>query len=109
MGSLLPALVGFNILWKNQLLGPAKCVLDQLIVSGIVVVGIAGMAIAVHLSVHNVALVVAVQVLGSWVAVVRVAMSVREGVSRMSRSSGVGIGGVGGSNAGIVVAAVPVS
>merc|ERR1711872_685155 len=24
MGSLLPALVGFNILWKNQLLGPAK-------------------------------------------------------------------------------------
>merc|ERR1711964_649517 len=24
MGSLLPALVGFNTLWKNQLLGPVK-------------------------------------------------------------------------------------
>jgi len=89
--------------------------------SGIVVVGVvlAGIVMAVHLSVNSMALDLAVQIgrvdrVGHIaVAVAGVALSVsRDGVGRMSsRRSGVGIGGVGGSDAGIVVVvvAVPVS
>jgi len=69
-----------------------------------------GIAMAVQLSVHPIAVVLAVQE-GVAVAIVRVAISGRSsmGVSRISRPS-VRIGSVGGSDAGIVVvAAVPVS
>jgi len=89
--------------------------------SGIIVVGVvlAGIVIAVHLSVDSMALDLAVQI-GRVsrvdhiaVAVAGVALSVsRDGVGRVSsRRPGVGIGGVGGSDAGIVmvVVAVPVS
>merc|ERR1712219_11481 len=73
---------------------------------------------AVHLSVNAMALDLAVQVgrvdrVGHIaVAVAGVALSEsRDGVGRMGSRSGVGIGGVGGSNTGIVVVvvAVPVS
>merc|ERR1712180_78055 len=84
--------------------------------SGIIVVGV---VMAVHLSADSMALDLAVQVgrvdrVGHIaVAVAGVALSVsRDGVGRVSsRRPGVGIGGVGGSDAGIVVVvvAVPIS
>jgi len=89
--------------------------------SGIVVIGVvmAGIVMTVHLSVDSRGLIIAVKV-GRvdrvddiTVAVAGIAIpGSSDGVGRVSsRRSGVGIGGVGGSNAGIVVVvvAVPVS